>query len=120
MPSDQRVFYRRIHSTQFTKDKNTGLWRFSSAAFRDPSLSCDDSQILKQHGLDYNFCLKGFLEFSLAAMPAQLVLDMGQRIVPDPLPNNPAHTLIMGKKSQSIATRLCAISTTVVFNPPKD
>ncbi len=108
---------RRVHPDQVVQDKDTGVWRASSGAFRDPDLSCDNESIWASMGKSWEASLEDYPAHSLVRLPEVAAVAEGQEVVPDPLPNNPAHTLVKGKKTKPIANRLLAASSTVVIKP---
>lgn len=102
---DDDWLYRRVHPAQVVTDGNTGKLRLSSAAFKDPEMSVDAESLLRKAGLDWRFSLKD-PEYSLVRFQAGVARKNSQSVVPDPLPDNPAHVLVRGKKSPGIANRL--------------
>jgi hypothetical protein len=100
------TLFRRIHPTQIVPDNNTGTSRISSAAFRDPSMSVDTSELLARAGQDWKFCLTAYPGYSLAALLAEIPRSHGQLVIHDPIPDNDAHTLVNGTKPRSVAKAL--------------
>lgn len=92
---------RRIHPTQVVQDENIGGPRPSSAAFRDLELSVDAEPALEAAGLDWHFSLKDHPSYSLVRFRASVPRERGLSVVPDPQPENSAHSLVIGKKPQS-------------------
>jgi hypothetical protein len=101
---------RRLHPKQVIPDKNTGKTRPSSAGFKDLNLSVDAEPILRAAGLDWRFTLQGHPGCSLVRFPAGSARERGLSVVPKPTPENPAHTEVIGKKTQSIAKHLSDVS----------
>jgi hypothetical protein len=101
---------RRIPPYQVVQDKNAELLRPSSAAFKDPALSVDCEAILHQHGQDWRFTLRDHPGFSLVRFRAASARERGLSVVLRPLPDNPAHAEVVGKKTQAIASQLSRIS----------
>jgi hypothetical protein len=97
---------RRIHPEQVIEDKNTGQRRPSSAAFKDPNLSVDIEPLLQAAGLDWRFSLKDHPSFSLVRFSEQSAKGQGLTVVRKPLPENPAHAEVVGKKTQGKANAL--------------
>lgn len=97
---------RRVHPAQVVTDGNTGKPRPSSAAFKDPEMSVDSEGLLRDAGLDWRFSVKDHPEHSLVRLQAGTARKYSQAIVPEPLPDNPAHVLVCGKKSPGTANRL--------------
>jgi hypothetical protein len=74
-------------------------------------MSVDAESILTQHGLDWNFSLLSYPEYSLARFKASAARTSGLAVILKPLPDNPAHTEVHGKKTQGVANQLVAAST---------
>lgn len=110
---DECELYRRVHPFQVVDDENTGAKRPSSAAFSDPELSVDLKRTLEVNGLDWRFCLKVHAQHSLVTFPAGAARAAKQQLVLDPLDDNPAHTLVVGKKTQSVRNALVKASVWV-------
>jgi len=104
---------RRIHPTQVVDDKNTGIRRFSTAAFKDPKMSVDVEEFLADQGLDWRFSLQGYPDYSLARVSVAAVVQHGQTAVHVPLNSNCAHAEVKGKKSPGIANKLLEASLPV-------
>lgn len=112
IPQDAGLL-RRVHPKQVVRDRDTGDFRPSSAAFRDPEMSVDAEPILEANNLDWHFTLQGHPGFSLVRFPASAARDKGLAVVPKALPMNPAHVHVLGKKTGSIADHLRDNSTWV-------
>ena len=97
---------RRIHPKQLVPDQNSGGRRPSSAAFKDPELSVDAEPILEEDGLNWNFSLNGYEGYSLVRFLADAARQRYLPVVHDPVFDNRAHTLVCGKKTNSIAKGL--------------
>ncbi len=69
-------------------------------------MSVDSETLLRAAGLDWRFALRGYPEHSLVRHQGAIARKNSQAIVPDPLPNNPAHALVCGRKSPGTANRL--------------
>jgi len=87
---------RRIHPKHVTHDKNLGRWRPISGAFSDKEMSVDAEPILHQHGLDWTFSLRNYSGYSLARFRAGEARAKGLPVAHKPLPDNPAHTHVIG------------------------
>jgi len=105
IPQDAGLL-RRIHPDQVIRDRNTGELRPSSAAFKDPNLSVDVETLLQAAGLDWHFSVKDYSGYSLVRFVARSARDRGLAVVSAPLPNNPAHAEVVGKKSPGTANAL--------------
>ena len=86
-------------------DDNKKSWRPSSAAFRDHPNGSDMSIvlgcILELSGRPYTDVLVGHDSFSLAAITTKVARDNGQKVIKDPLPQEPAHGLVAGDKKKA-------------------
>jgi hypothetical protein len=109
--ADDAGLLRRIRPDQIVDDQNLRARRPSSAAFKDPAMSVDAEPILHQHSLDWTFSLRGLSGYSLVRISAGAAREKTLAVVHKPEPDNPAHTEVIGKKTQSIANHLVAAST---------
>jgi len=115
--ADDADLLRRIRPDQIVDDKNLGARRPSSAAFKDPTMSVDTEPILHQHGLDWTFTLRNHSGYSLARFKTGAARVETLAVVHKPEPGNPAHTEVIGKKTQGVANRLVAASTWAHLEP---
>lgn len=69
-------------------------------------MSVDAEPILAAVGLDWKFCLRDHPNHSLVRFLAGVARDKGLAVVPKPLVDNPAHTQVMGNKTQGISNHL--------------
>lgn len=107
--SDSRLF-RRVPPAWIVWDNNLQRWRPTKAAFSDSpdghpmsvALECE----LVAHGSPPSSVLVGHDGFGLASITAQLARDLGQAIVRDPQPGDPAHGLVFGNKTDSIRKKM--------------
>ena len=104
--SDDSGLLRRIRPDQVIDDKNRGVRRPSSAAFKDPRLSVDAEPILHEDRLDWTFSLEGYDGYSLARFIARVAREKQLAVIHKPLDHNRAHVEVVGKKTQSIANYL--------------
>jgi hypothetical protein len=116
--SDEACLLRRIPPEQVVIDKNKGCPRPSSAAFKDPKLSVDAEPILHSQGLDSTFSVLNYPAHSLVRFTAKAARELQLPVIPDPLPDNKSHTLVLGKKTQGKANKLRDSSTWVRCLPP--
>lgn len=95
-------------------------WRPSSAAFQDHPNGSDMSVVLgcllDETGRVYEEVLDGHDDFSLVAFTAQIARENGQRVARDPLPDEPAHGLVIGNKKK--ASKKIARAANWVVAPP--
>lgn len=83
-------------------DDNLNRLRPSSASFRDhpdgSSMSIVLGDDLDEAGRNYSEVLNDHSNFALATITAELARENNQMIVRDPLKEEPAHGLVVGKK----------------------
>lgn len=87
---DEVDLYRRIHPTHVKPDG-----AISSAAFKDPDLSCDDSRQCGPEITGGRGCCTGVAKFH-----AGFARERGQSVEADPELDNPAHCLVRGNKKR--------------------
>src|SRR6266849_2328405 len=111
--ADDEILWRRI-LPEWLHQEPDGKVRPMSYAFRDQlsgELSVHMASVMK----DPNLALKGFPNDSLAAIEAGHPRSLGYAIVPDPLPDDPSHTLICPAPNQNDARRIAKQSAWVVL-----
>jgi hypothetical protein len=111
---------RRIPKYHIIPDARCGS-RISSAAFDDhpsgsPMSVCLES-VVWSSGREPRDVLAGHGGFSLAAITAGLARECGQAVLRDPLPDEPAHALVAGKKTRSVRRKMATGAEWVV--PPE-
>jgi hypothetical protein len=111
--SDDDALLRRIHPLQIVEDKNLGRRRPSSAAFTDPELSTDSEALLEKHGLDSSFCIQNHAGYSLARVEVQFARASGMEVTNTPKERNPAHTDVIGKKTEATQRKFAKHATWV-------
>jgi hypothetical protein len=104
-----------------TFDKNLGRMRPTSQAFQDPRdgtpmsvLLADD--LLKSGGTP-DTALSGHAGYALASVTAGLCRECSQKVARDPTPNEPAHGVVVGKKTGSVRNQLAREARWIV--PPR-
>lgn len=105
IPDDAQLL-RRIHPDYVVEDKNSGLPRPSSAAFKDPNMSVDIEDFLLDDGLDATFSLAGYPGYSLVRIVAGAAREKNLSVVHVPLVENSYHAEVRGKKTGAIANHL--------------
>ena len=115
----EAVLWRRIPPHHFVRDENRNSIRPSSAAFEDHPDGSPMSVVLAAEAAGPLQVLAGHPGFALAAFPAGLARDCEQKIVRDPLPDDPAHALVVGKKTRSVRKRL-AVESVWAVSPPTE
>lgn len=118
---DEAELWRRIHPKQWEKDENLGRVRPVSGAFDDPSdgspMSVDLAEVHIQMGHAPQAALADHEGFALAAITVGLVRECGLGVARQPLPENPAHAVVFGKKTSKIRRRLAKEARWVVSPP---
>jgi hypothetical protein len=115
--ADDAELHRRVRPDQVVDDQNLGLRRPSSAAFKDPNLSVDAEPILRASGLDWQFSLSKYPDFSLASITAGFARSLNLSVEVKPEDDNPSHTEVIGKKTQGIANSLRDASKWIHLKP---
>lgn len=115
--NDERLL-RRIPAGWKVPDYTNNRWRISSAAFddsqdRSPTSVSLETQLVEL-GLPVTHPLVGHDGYSLAAVTAAAARQLGLGIQRDPLPTDPAHALLFGKKTDSVRKNLAKQSSWVV------
>jgi hypothetical protein len=101
---DERLF-PRIHPQQLVPDElQAGKLRVSSGAFRDEELSIIIESTLRQTGRLPLDLLRGHPTYSLVAITAAKARVQGQKVARDPVPEEPAHGVVFGKKRKCAST----------------
>lgn len=113
IPDDCNLL-RRINPVHIVADANTGRRRLSSGAFRDRQMSVDAECLLSDDGLDWTFTTRGFSNCFLVRFTAGFARQQQQSVDHKPLPDNPYHTEITGRKSDPICNAFRGAVTWVV------
>jgi hypothetical protein len=112
------ALWRRIHPTWAVADENRGGRRVSSAAF-DNSKDGSPTSILIAAAVSATHrgpedILQGFAGYGLASLTARQARECEQGVARDPLPDEPAHGLLFGPKTNSLRRRLAAAAVWVI------
>lgn len=107
---DDAVLWRRIHPDHVVDDDNLGRKRPTTAAFRDDELSV----VVAKADRDPQSVLIGLEKFSLVSIIAGTARALGLEVSPDPTGDEPAHALILGRKTRSIQNALAKAAVWVV------
>ena len=105
---DAEDLYRRLAKDWIVRDTIMGGVRVSSGAFRDPNSEISvhlSSMITPDDSLAYG----GAGIVALAAVTAGDARGLGQAVVRDAQPNDPAHALICGLQSKSVQRKLASL-----------
>jgi len=102
---DEERLLRRVRQGWIIPDHNRGRWRPSKAAFQNSEdgspMSVHLAAVLEVAGLPLTAALAGHEGYGLVSLKAGLVRALGQIVVRDPLPTDPAHGLVVGNKTES-------------------
>lgn len=107
--ADATELFRRIHPDEVIWDDDEGRYRPSSGAFRKKervSVQIQDALADARVEPEATLALSGHTCHSLAALTAEVARKEQQLLERTPLPDDPAHGEVVGKKSTSCATRL--------------
>jgi hypothetical protein len=120
--ADEAPIWRRIPPWHVVFDENSRRFRPSSAAFEDHPNGTPMSVLLGEEvlnsGRSPESVLTAYEDFSLVSFSAQLAREIGQGIIRKPIPDEPAHAEVFGKKTASVKkafSRRCEW----VLPPPK-
>ena len=103
--NDEDSLYRRIHPNFYVIKEN----RIASGAFKDYETSVDLARLCTPQK-----ALEGYDNHHLAELKAKIPRERGQEVRHDPKPKNPAHSLIIGKKTLSISRYLAKNSILII------
>jgi hypothetical protein len=116
--ADQELLLRRIRPAWIIPDHNRGRWRPSKAAFQDSEdgspMSIHLAAVFQSAGLPLASALAGHEGYGLVSFTAGVVRSLGQIVVRDPQPSDPAHGLVAGNKTESRRKRLMESSEWVI------
>ena len=115
--------WRRIPSRHFFFDENLGRNRPSKAAFEDDEdghpMSVVLADLVTASGRGSADVLKGHEGFAVAQITAGLARSKQQGVQRDPFPDEPAHALVFGNKTDSVR-KAFAKTCEWVIPPPDD
>jgi hypothetical protein len=114
---DDAELWRRIPPWHFVPDENSGQIRPSSAAFEDHPDGSPMSVFLAAEARDLRHALAGHQGFALASITAALARGLGLGIAKEPLPDEPAHAVVFGRKNKRVSRRL-ALGSRWIIPPP--
>jgi hypothetical protein len=111
---DAEVLLRRLLSDWIVPGEE-GRMRIASAAFKHYELSIQFKSLLIRQGRGVEDALRGYPNNSLCSITAGLARELDQGVVYDPEPpHDPAHGLVVGKKTQRIANRFAREASWVI------
>jgi hypothetical protein len=114
---DDAPLWRRVPPHHFVLDEQSGSVRPSSAAFEDHPDGSPMSVLLGAESAGPDSVLAGHPDFALASITAGLARECGQLVVRDPLPMEPAHALVIGRKTKGVRKRMAVAASWVVAPP---
>lgn len=100
----ERLF-RRIPSAWVDWDER-GNALISSAAFKHEELSINLESLMRRDGRPPEDAIRNYPRYGLAAITAAHARSLNQAVAPDPLPDEPAHGVVYGKKRGSVGGKL--------------
>jgi hypothetical protein len=111
---DSEVLLRRLQPDWIVPGDRDRM-RISSAAFKHHELSVQFESLLKRQGRPVEDALKDYPGSSLCSITAGLARELGQGVVYDTEPpHDPAHGLVLGKKTKSVANQFAREAKWVV------
>lgn len=118
---DEAALWRRIPQGWWIRDENLGRLRPSSAAFHDPPNGTPMSVLIEEEvllsGRGPNDILAPFDGYGLASIRVSVVRECSLGVAREPLPDEPAHAVVFGKKTRRIQKTL-ATNCQWVVDPP--
>lgn len=119
---DSDPLWRRIPPHHFVRDDNRGGgYRPSSAAFDDHPDGTPMSVVLGREVLAAGrlpeSVVTGHSGFGLVTFDAQIARSVNQGIMRKPVPGEPAHAEVFGKKTKAVKTKLSRNSTWIIPPP---
>jgi hypothetical protein len=102
--ADTESLYRRIHPDHVKPDGS-----LSSQAFRDPEMSVDRAEYCTP-----DQTLHGYPTHGVSAFLASFARQQAQQVVSAPELFNPAHALVNGAKSKSVARAFARTATWII------
>ena len=103
---DTDRLFRRVSPNQLVAQPD-GTHRPSSAVFKNAELSVNIESLMKEQGRPPEDSLDGYPGDFLTAVLAGRIREFGLPIVKDTAPpNDPAHGLVLGKKTGSFANAM--------------
>lgn len=113
--TDEMTLWRRISPLWWTFDAKLGTHRVTSAAFEDHPDGSSMSVTIAEEAVGVDVLLDGHEGYGVASFPARVARhDCGQHLVRRPLPKNPAHAEVVGRKTDAVKKKLRLASTVLV------
>ncbi len=111
IPNDERL-WRRIAPAQVHREPD-GTCVPSSGALRTAEMSVHRASLTTVQE-----ALANYADFSLVEFTAGLARELGLKVYPDPLPEDPSHAIVCPRATGSAAKELARRCTFVVLRPP--
>ena len=110
------VLIRRIHPLQFVKVEGTEEKRISSAAFNDTELSVLHEDLMQKRGRVAASALAAHPGYGLATFTASDARSCNptQNVCYDPIPEEDAHGIVFGKKTNAVKRQLSRIAIIII------
>jgi hypothetical protein len=116
--ADDEVLLRRLQPDWIVPG-NHGRMRIASAAFKHEEMSILFYSVLQNQGRTVQDALSGHPDNSLCSITTGLARELCQRVVYDvEPPNDPAHGLVVGKKTKAVANRFAREALWVIPTEP--
>ena len=120
---NEEKLLRRVRPDQIVWDDNEKRFRPSSGAFYDSSdgsgMSISLDSVLQEYGHDASYALRGYGDQGLVVLTAAFVRSLKQGVIREPLPEDPAHGEVVGKKTQGIRRQFANNATWLTLSPWK-
>lgn len=104
--ADSEQLLRRVPGDWWIYDENLGRRRPSTAAFDDLEMSVALESSLRSRGESTTAVLRGHEGFALVSITAQLARELNQAVARNPLPGDPDHAVVYGKKTDGARKRM--------------
>ena len=116
--SDSARLFHRVHLNYIVPGQG-GEARVSSGLFKKKTeLSIVIEPVLAQAGRQPDECLSSYPLCKLVALTASVCRQNQQAVARDPTPEEPAHGVVFGKKTDAVARALSSAAEWVIPNPP--
>ena len=116
--ANDEVLLRRLH-LDWIVPGNHGRMRIASAAFKNQEMSILFYTLLRVQGRFVQDALSGRSDNALCSITAGLSRDLGQGVVYHVGPmDDPAHGLVVGKKTKAVANRFAREAAWVIPAEP--
>jgi hypothetical protein len=112
---DETILWRRIPPRWFHRDESLGRLRPAKAAFDDDPDGSPMSVVIADESRGQAAVLAGHEGYGLAAFTAHLARECRLRIARAPTDDEPAHAVVVGRKTDSVRRRLARGSDWVVL-----